>query len=54
MSIPLTFPLYIGPGIGVGAILIILLVVILVLFSLGVILWIPLKRSWRRLFRRKG
>jgi|694.fasta_scaffold23931_2 hypothetical protein len=40
-------PLYIGPGIGVGTIVIILLVLALVVFSLGVIVWIPIKRALR-------
>ena len=47
-------PLYIGPGIGLGTILLVLLIVALVVFSFGVILWIPIKRSWRKLFRRPG
>ncbi|MCB0790542.1 MAG: sulfotransferase [Flavobacteriales bacterium] len=36
--------LYVGPGIGLGTIIIVLLLIGLVLFSFGVILWIPLKR----------
>ncbi len=49
MIAPFVPPLYIGPGIGVGTIIIILLVLGLVVFSFGVILWIPLKRAGRRL-----
>lgn len=50
-SMPL---LYIGPGMGLGTILIVLLVLGLVLFSVGFILWIPIKRFFRRLFGRSG
>jgi hypothetical protein len=42
--------LYIGPGVGAGTVLIVLLVIGLVLFSIGLILWIPIKRFFRRLF----
>lgn len=45
-----TLPMYIGPGVGIGTILIVLVVVGLVVFSLGLILWIPIKRFFRRLF----
>jgi len=47
LDLPLHIPLYIGPGIGVGTIIIILLVLALVVFSLGVIVWIPVKRALR-------
>jgi hypothetical protein len=52
MTITALTLLYIGPGVGVGSILIVLLVVGLVLFSLGLILWIPIKRFFRKLFGR--
>lgn len=45
--------LYIGPGVGVGTILIVLLVIGLVVFSVGLILWIPIKRFFRKLFGGK-
>lgn len=42
--------LYIGPGLGVGTIILVLVVLLLVLFSLGYVLWVPIKR----MFRGKG
>ena len=43
-----TLLLYIGPGLGATTILIVLVVLALVLFSLGYVLWVPLKRMFRR------
>ncbi len=36
--------LYIGPGLGVGTIVLVLVVLALIVFSLGYVLWVPLKR----------
>jgi len=44
--------LYIGPGLGVGTLLIILFIILLVIFSFGVVLWIPIKRFFRRIFKK--
>ena len=45
--------LYIGPGIGIGTLLIILFIVLLVIFAFGVVLWIPIKRFFRKLFNKE-
>ena len=45
--------LYIGPGLGVGTVLIILLILLLVVFSFGVVLWIPIKRFFRKIFKKE-
>lgn len=45
--------LYIGPGLGVGTLLIILFIILLVIFSFGVVLWIPIKRFFRRIFKKQ-
>ncbi|EMQ95772.1 MULTISPECIES: hypothetical protein [Xanthomarina] len=44
--------LYIGPGIGLGTLLIIVFIVLLVLFAFGVVLWIPIKRFFRKIFSK--
>jgi len=44
--------LYIGPGLGLGTLLIIVFIIILVFFAFGVVLWIPIKRFFRKLFNR--
>ncbi len=41
-------PLYIGPGLGAGTIVIVLVVLALILFSLGYVLWVPLKKLFRK------
>lgn len=41
--------LYIGPGLGLGAIVIVLLIALIILASLVLILWLPLKRMLRRI-----
>jgi len=45
--------LYIGPGLGVGTVLIILFILLLVVFSFGVVLWIPVKRFFRKIFKKE-
>ncbi|WP_223032507.1 MULTISPECIES: hypothetical protein [Hanstruepera] len=45
--------LYIGPGIGIGTLLIILFIALLVIFAFGVVLWIPIKRFFRKLFKKQ-
>ena len=42
-------PLYIVPGLGMGAIVIIILILIIIIASLVLILWLPLKRMFKRL-----
>ncbi|MCX7551130.1 hypothetical protein [Xanthomarina sp. F2636L] len=44
--------LYIGPGIGLGTLLIIVFIILLVLFAFGVVLWIPIKRFFRKIFSK--
>jgi hypothetical protein len=44
---------YIGPGLGIGTILIILFILLLVIFSFGVVLWIPIKRFFRKIFKKQ-
>lgn len=46
--------LYIGPGLGLGTILIIVCVLLLVIFSFGVVLWIPIKRFFKKIFNKQG
>lgn len=41
--------LYIGPGLGLGAIVIVALIVLIILASLLLILWLPLKRMFKRI-----
>lgn len=41
--------LYIGPGLGLGTIVIVIIILALVVFSLGYILWIPIKNFFRRI-----
>ncbi len=43
---------YIGPGLGLGTLLIIIFISLLVIFSFGVVLWIPIKRFFRNLFKK--
>jgi hypothetical protein len=43
--------LYIGPGLGLGTLLIIICIILLVVFSFGMILWIPLKRFFKKVFK---
>lgn len=45
MSIPF---LYIGPGMGIGTIVLILIIGGIVLFSFGYIIWIKVKRRFRK------
>ncbi|MGB3800840.1 MAG: hypothetical protein WA952_13580 [Lewinella sp.] len=43
------FPfLYIGPGMGVGTIVIVLAVLALIIFSFAYLLWVPIKRFFRK------
>lgn len=44
--------LYIGPGIGIGTLIIIIFIILLVLFAFGVVLWIPIKQFFRKIFRK--
>jgi len=44
---------YIGPGMGVGAVVATLGVVLAFLLLLIAVVWYPIKRLWNRLFRRK-
>lgn len=41
--------LYIGPGLGIGTIVIIIVVLLIVLASLGMILWTPIKKFFKKL-----
>lgn len=43
---------YIGPGIGIGTLLIIVFIILLVVFAFGVVLWIPIKQFFRKIFRK--
>ncbi len=43
---------YLGPGLGIGTLVVVLLVLLLVLVSLVFIIWIPLKRTFLKIFRR--
>lgn len=45
---------YIGPGLGFGSILLVLLILLLIVFSVGVILWIPVKRFFNKVFFRRN
>jgi len=45
--------IYIGPGLGIGTILIILFILLLVIFSFGIVLWIPIKRFFRKIFNKE-
>ncbi|MCE2495398.1 MAG: hypothetical protein J4F31_02280 [Flavobacteriales bacterium] len=40
--------LYIGPGLGVGTVVLILIIGGIVLFSFGYIIWIRIKRRFRK------
>ncbi|MDR9374115.1 MAG: hypothetical protein RI842_04955 [Schleiferiaceae bacterium] len=40
--------LYIGPGMGIGTIVLILIIGGIVLFSFGYIIWMKLKRRFRK------
>lgn len=44
--------LYIGPGLSAGAIILIIVVLLIVLFSFGMILWIPIKKMIRKIFKK--
>lgn len=39
---------YIGPGMGLGTIIVVLIILALVLFSFAYVLWVPLKKAFRR------
>lgn len=43
---------YIGPGLGLGTLVIILFILLLVVFAFGVVIWIPIKRFFRNLFKK--
>lgn len=43
---------YLGPGIGLGSIILVLLVLLLVIIALGVVLWMPIRRFFRKLFSK--
>ena len=40
---------YIGPGLGVATIIIVVIVLLLVFASVGVIIWTPIKKFFRKL-----
>ena len=42
---------YIGPGLGIGTIVIVLIVLLIVVISIISILWIPLKKFFKKIFR---
>ncbi|MDC1221810.1 hypothetical protein N8Z47_03985 [Salibacteraceae bacterium] len=42
--------LYIGPGLGAGTIALVFIVLLIIVGALGMILWIPLKRFFKKLF----
>jgi len=43
---------YIGPGLGIGTVVIVLIVILIVLISIISILWIPLKKFFKKIFRK--
>lgn len=43
--------LYIGPGLGLGTVLIIIFIFLLIVFAIGVVLWIPIKRFFSKVFK---
>lgn len=43
---------YIGPGLGLGTIVLVLIILFIILLSIGLIVWIPLKRFFQRVLRR--
>jgi hypothetical protein len=45
--------LYIGPGMGIGTIILVFLILGIIIAALGFILWIPVKRFFRRIFGNK-
>ena len=45
-------PLYIGPGLGLGTIVLVVIVLALVLFSLGYVIWVPLKKKFKNKDKR--
>lgn len=46
--------LYIGPGMGVGAIALVIIILLIVLASIFMILWIPIKRFFRFITGKKS
>lgn len=46
--------LYIGPGLGIGTILLVLIILLIVVVSFGLILWIPIKNLFKKLFSNKS
>lgn len=46
--------LYIGPGMGIGAIITVVIVILIVVASLFMILWTPVKQLYRKLFGPKN
>jgi hypothetical protein len=43
---------YIGPGLGLGTIVLVLIVLFIILLSVGLIIWIPLKKFIQKILRR--
>lgn len=41
--------LYIGPGLGVGTVILVLVILLIVVFSVGMILWIPIKNFFKKM-----
>jgi len=45
--------LYIGPGVGIGTIVLVGIIFLIVLVSLALILWLPIKRFFKKIFGKK-
>ena len=45
--------LYLGPGLGAGTIIIVFVVLAVVVLALGLIVWIPIKNFFKKVFGKK-
>jgi len=46
--------LYIGPGLGLGAIVLIVIILLIIIVSFVAILWIPINKFFKKLFGKKS
>lgn len=45
--------LYVGPGLGLGAIVLIVIILLIMLISFVAILWVPVKRFFKKIVGKK-
>jgi hypothetical protein len=46
--------IYIGPGLGLGSLVLIFIILGIVFLSIGIIVWIPIKKFFKKYFQKKN